>query len=107
VALNFRSRSSSDVLLLPIGAIIRSLFRIPTFGRWLSQHRTVARLAWQANRLKPDTVLRRLPDSLTDVKVWRHPRSSVAGAGAATATFDGINPRHWWLVARVALPVCE
>jgi ubiquinone/menaquinone biosynthesis C-methylase UbiE len=102
VALNFRSRSRADLFLLPTSAIIRSLFRIPSFGRWLSQHRTIARLAWQANRLQPDTVIRSLPDGLTDVTVWRHPRSNVFGTGAATGTFEGINPHHWWLVARVA-----
>ncbi len=107
VALNFRSRSTADVLLLPTGAVIRSLFRIPRFGMWLSQRRTIARLAWQANRLQPDTVIRSLPDGLTDVKVWRHPRSKVFGTGAATGIFDGINPHHWWLVARVALPACD
>jgi ubiquinone/menaquinone biosynthesis C-methylase UbiE len=102
VALNFRSRSSADVLLLPTGALIRSLLRIPRFGRWLSQRRTIARFAWQANRLQPDNVIRSLPSGLTDVTVWRHPRSNVFGHGAATGTFDGINPHHWWLVARVA-----
>jgi SAM-dependent methyltransferase len=107
VALNFRSRSNADVLLLPAGAVVRSLFRIPRFGRWLSQRRTVARFAWQANRLDPDTVIRSLPDGLTNFKVWRHPRSKVVGTRAATGIFDGINPHHWWLVARVALPACE
>jgi ubiquinone/menaquinone biosynthesis C-methylase UbiE len=106
VALNFRSRSGADVVILPIGAIIRSLFRIPRFGRWLSQHRTVARLAWQANRLQPDAVIRSLPE-LTDVTVWRHPGSNLFGTGAATGSFEGINPHHWWLVGRVALPACE
>jgi ubiquinone/menaquinone biosynthesis C-methylase UbiE len=102
VALNFRSRSGADMVLLPTGALIRSLFRIPRFGRWLSQRRTIARLAWQANRLQPDAVLRSLPDVLTDVKIWRHPRSNVFGTGADIGTFDGINPHHWWLVARIA-----
>ncbi|HWM20788.1 MAG TPA: class I SAM-dependent methyltransferase [Ilumatobacteraceae bacterium] len=102
VALNFRSRSGADALLLPAGALIRSLFRIPRFGRWLSQRRTVARFAWQANRLQPDAVIRSLPNVLTEVKVWRHPRSNVFGTGAEIGTFDGINPHHWWLVARIA-----
>jgi ubiquinone/menaquinone biosynthesis C-methylase UbiE len=102
VALNFRSRSSADALLLPTGALIRSLLRIPRFGSWLSQRRTIARLAWQANRLQPDDVIRALPAELADVTVWRHPRSNVFGKGATIRTFDGINPHHWWLVARVA-----
>jgi ubiquinone/menaquinone biosynthesis C-methylase UbiE len=102
VALNFRSRSNADLLLLPTGAAIRTLFRIPRFGSWLSQRRTIARLAWQANRVPPDAVMRSLRGSITDATVWRHPGSSVTGAGAATATFEGINPHHWWLVARVA-----
>jgi SAM-dependent methyltransferase len=104
VALNFRSRSGADVLLLPIGAVIRSLFRIPRVGTWLSQHRAVARLAWQANRLQPATVIRSLAPDVTDVTVWRHPKSNVTVPGAATATFDGINPHHWWLVAKVSPP---
>ena len=102
VALNFRSRSPADVILLPTGAMIRSLFRIPRVGMWLSRHRTVARLAWQANRLQPDTVLRALHGQVTDAVIWRHPRGHVSGVGASTASFEGINPNHWWLVARVA-----
>jgi hypothetical protein len=39
---------------------------------------------------------------LTDVTIWRHPRSTVVGTGADIGTFDGINPHHWWLVARIA-----
>jgi ubiquinone/menaquinone biosynthesis C-methylase UbiE len=101
VALNFRSRSAADLLLLPTGAIIRSLFRIPRLGDWLAQRRSLARLAWQANRLQPDTVIGTIPDRLTDLTVWHHPRSNLRAVGAASATFEGINPHHWWLVARV------
>ncbi len=82
VALNFRSRSARRRAARPAGALDPRLFRIPRFGAWLAQHRTVARLAWQANRLHPDTVLGPLPAALTDVTIWRHPRSNVSRAPA-------------------------
>ncbi|TVR28008.1 MAG: class I SAM-dependent methyltransferase [Ilumatobacter sp.] len=101
IALNLRSRSSADVVTLPLGALVRTLFRVPGFGNWLSRRRTAARLAWQANRLEPRELLAEIGDQLDDVVIWRHPDGKVSPAGAATSEFDGINEHHWWLVATV------
>jgi ubiquinone/menaquinone biosynthesis C-methylase UbiE len=101
IALNFRSRSGLDSIVLPAGAMVRSAFRIPTFGTWLSSRRFFARLAWQANRVTPDQVIGPIEGQLTDLVVWRHPRSATGSVAAGTGTFEGINPHHWWLVATV------
>ena len=90
IALNYRARSGSDVVLLP-----------PRIGTWLSQRRTLARLGWQANRLHPDQVIGPLAAQLSDIEVWRHPKSKISGYGAEIKTFDGINPHHYWVVATV------
>ena len=86
VALNFRSRSGADALLLPAGALIRSLFRIPGFGRWLSQRRTIARLAWQANRLAPTPSSDRSPTC--------SPTSRSGATRAASSFGTGADDRH-------------
>jgi SAM-dependent methyltransferase len=104
VALNFRGRSSDDWIVLPVGAVIRAMLRLPGLGDWLARRRFSARLAWQANRLHPDHVLAQVGPDLADVRVWRNPKGSTDGHGAATETFDGINSAHWWLVARVRSP---
>ena len=101
IALNYRSRSPSDALLLPLGALMRAIFRIPTFGPWLAQHRWAARLGWQANRLPPDEIIGPLTPLLADIEIWRNPKSKIKGHGAEIKTFDGINRHHYWLVARV------
>lgn len=101
VVLNYRARSAQDVILLPLGSAVRALFRIPAFGPWLSRRRLAARLGWQANRLHPDELIGPLSPLLTDIEVWRNPRSRISGTGAVTREFDGINPRHYWLIATV------
>ena len=101
VVLNFRARSSQDVVLLPLGAVTRGLFRIPKFGPWLSQRRTAARLGWQANRLQPDELIGPLSSLLTDIEIWRNPKSRITGRGAVNQEFDGINANHYWLIATV------
>ena len=104
VALNFRGRSGSDWILLPLGSFVRSLLRIPQLGTWLSRRRWAARFAWQANRLHPDQVLAQVGPDLADAVIWRHPKGRADAAGVPTRTFEGINPSHWWLVARVRDP---
>jgi SAM-dependent methyltransferase len=104
IALNFRSWSGTDPFVLPMGAVMRGLFRVPGIGPWLSRKRLPTRLAWQANRLDPHQVLRPIQDRLTGVVIWRNPARNaplwgVADAGAEY--FEGINRNHWWLVARV------
>ena len=101
IALNYRSRGASDVILLPLGAVVRTLFRIPRFGPALARQRWIARFGWQANRLQPDDVIGPLAPLLSDVQVWRNPRSKVTAYGAETKLFDGINPHHYWVVATV------
>lgn len=102
IALNLRSRSRADTVVLPLGAVIRQFFRVPRLGEWLSKQRTFTRLAWQANRVHPDQLIGPLAPQLSDIALWRHPGSTLSGLGARSETFEGINPRHWWLVATVS-----
>jgi SAM-dependent methyltransferase len=104
IALNFRSWSGSDPLVLPAAAAMRGLFRIPGVGTWLSQHRTPTRLAWQASRLDPHQVVGPIATRVSDVVIWRNPTRSAplwGVADAGTDYFEGINRNHWWLVATV------
>lgn len=101
VVLNYRGRSAQDVVLLPLGALTRGLFRIPKFGPWLAQRRLAARLGWQANRLQPDELIGPLSPLLKDIEIWRNPKSKITGHGAVNKEFDGINPHHYWLIATV------
>jgi ubiquinone/menaquinone biosynthesis C-methylase UbiE len=101
VALNFRRPSRSDPLVIPAGAFVRSMYRVPKLGGWLSRRRSVTRLAWQASRLHPDEVTGPLAPLLTDIQIWTNPRSKLRPYGATTKTFEGVNPQHWWLVATV------
>jgi ubiquinone/menaquinone biosynthesis C-methylase UbiE len=99
IALNYRSRSRVDTIVLPIGQIVRLLFRIPGFGSWLARRRFFARLGWQANRLSPDEIIGPLSPLLKDVEVWRNPKSKISGYKASIKEFDGINKHHYWIVA--------
>jgi SAM-dependent methyltransferase len=101
IVLNYRSRSGLDTVVLPLSAAMRMLFRIPRVGGWLSQQRTFARLGWQANRLRPADTIDPLAALLSDVEVWRNPRSRIAHDQAAVREFDGINKNHYWIVATV------
>lgn len=102
IVLNFRSWGAADPVLLPAGAAIRGLFRVPGIGPWLSQQRLSTRLAWQANRLDPHQVLRHVAGAVHDTTVWRNPvrKASVPSADRVMA-FEVINPNHWWLIATV------
>jgi SAM-dependent methyltransferase len=105
VALNFRSWSGFDPLVLPVGAVVRAMFRAPGIGPWLTRKRFATRLAWQANRLDPHQVIGPIQDRLTDIVVWRNPARNAQLWGVKHATaqyFEFINRNHWWLVARVA-----
>ena len=101
IVLNYRGRSAQDLVVLPLGAITRAMFRIPKFGPWLSQRRAAARLGWQANRLRPDDLIGPLAPLLTDIEVWRSPKGTVRSSHATTREFDGINRHHYWLIATV------
>jgi SAM-dependent methyltransferase len=104
IALNFRSWSGGDPVVLPAAAAVRGLFRLPGVGSWLSQRRTPTRLAWQVSRLDPHQVVRPIADRVTDVVIWRNPTRDAQVWGVDNATigyFEGINRNHWWLVATV------
>ena len=78
VALNFRSWSGTDPFVLPAGALIRGLFRVPAVGPALTRRRLPTRLAWQANRLDPHQVVRLVRERLGDVVIWRNPARDAA-----------------------------
>jgi SAM-dependent methyltransferase len=104
IALNFRSWSGADPIVLPAGAAVRALYRVPGVGAWLSRRRAPTRLAWQASRLDPHQVLRPIADRVSDVVIWRNPARTIPVWGVsnvATDYFEGINRNHWWLVATV------
>jgi SAM-dependent methyltransferase len=101
IVLNYRARGAQDIILIPLGALVRAVFRIPKFGPWLSQRRWAARLGWQANRLQPDELIGPLSSLLTDIEIWRNPKSKISGRGATEREFDGINRHHYWLIATV------
>ena len=101
VVLNFRGPSKSDPLVVPAGSVVRSLYRLPKLGDWLSRQRFVTRLAWQASRIHPDQVIGPLSPQLTAIEVWTNPKSSLQAYGASMRTFEGVNSHHWWLVATV------
>ena len=101
VALNYRRRSGIDVVLLPMGALVRMAFSIPGLGTWLSQQRGAARLGWQTNRMSPDQVLTAIGDRLGQIEVWHNPSMHVDASGAEAKTFEGINASHWWLIGTV------
>ncbi len=99
VVLNYRSRSQIDTVILPLSKVMRSLFRVPVIGGFLSRQRVFARLGWQANRLQPDEIIGPLSPLLRDVEVWRNPKSRTSGYKAAVREFEGINKHHYWIVA--------
>ena len=101
IALNFRGPAMSDSVVVPAGAVVRSMYRLPKVGDWLSRQRMVTRLAWQASRLHPDQVTGPLSPQLTGIEVWTNPKSKLTAYGAEMRTFEGINAHHWWLIATV------
>ncbi len=101
VALNYRRRSDIDIVLLPLGALVRGVFQIPGVGTWLSKQRGAARLGWQTNRLSPDQVLAAIGHRFSATQVWHNPSVNMDASGAAAKTFEGINPTHWWLIGTV------
>jgi len=102
VALNFRGPRGSDFFLLTAGKLVRALYRVPGIGGWATKRRALTRLAWQVSRIHPDQVTGPLGPRLTDVQVWTNPASKLSAVGAEMRTFEGVNPAHWWLVARTA-----
>lgn len=106
IALNFRTWTTRDVVLWPIGGLVRLTWKLPAVGPRLARHRLATRLGWQANRLAPEDVLTDLRSAglgVADVTVWISPRRQrPATTGATVKTFEGINTSHWWIVATVS-----
>lgn len=102
VALNFRRRTGVDTVLLPVSSLVRTAFKVPGIGGWLSRKRGFTRLAWQANRLSPRDVVASIGATLSAAEIWHHPDHGIDSAGMPTRSFEGINPSHWWLIATVA-----
>ncbi len=101
IVLNFRAPAASDRLVVPAGALVRGMYRLPLVSGWLSRQRMLTRLAWQVSRLHPDEVTGPLGPQLTNVQVWTNPKRKLTGYGAEQRSFEGINMNHWWLVATV------
>ena len=99
VALNYRSKSGIDTIILPLSKVMRAMFKLPGLGGFLSRQRVCARLGWQANRLQPDEIIGPLSPLLRDIEVWRNPASRTSGVKAEMREFEGINKHHYWIVA--------
>jgi SAM-dependent methyltransferase len=110
VLLNFRSWVRSDVLLVPLGWLVRRLWRVPVVGRRVSLMRFATRLGWQANRLSPDEVvghLRANPATAARIRsvAVRHSHRKVRAVrhdGVEVGPMKRVNRSHWWLVVEVA-----
>ena len=107
VVLNFRTWVLSDVLLVPLGIAMRSLWKISIVGPHLARWRWSTRFGWQANRLKPDTVLAKVAPQLSDIKIFHSKKRTLKvflSSKNATKVIhtNRINPSHWWLVAQVS-----
>jgi SAM-dependent methyltransferase len=105
VILNYRSWVPLDALLVPLGVVMRRLWRVPVIGKRLALMRWSTRLGWQANRLAPDEVLdflHAIPDveqRIATVSIHHSPRLArrVRRAGVAVAPLKRVNRSHWWL----------
>ena len=107
VVLNFRTWVRSDIALVPLGIAVRRLWKMPVLGRRLARWRWSTRLGWQANRLKPDTVLEDFKSQLCDIRIFHSVKRKMSVADALNKTLktvptNRINPSHWWLVAQVS-----
>jgi len=107
VVLNFRTWVLSDVLLVPLGIAMRTLWKISIVGPRLARWRWSTRFGWQANRLKPDTVLAKVAPQLSDIKIFHSKKRTLKvflSSKNATKVIptNRINPSHWWLVAQVS-----
>ncbi len=107
IVLNFRTWVLSDILLVPLGVVMRSLWKISIIGPRLARWRWSTRFGWQANRLKPDTVLAKVAPQLTEIKVFHSKKRSLKVLTTGKSAIkviptNRINPSHWWLVAQVS-----
>jgi len=107
IVLNFRTWVLSDILLVPLGIVMRSLWKVSIIGPRLARWRWSTRFGWQANRLKPDTVLAKVAPQLTEIKVFHSKKRSLKVLTTGKSAIkviptNRINPSHWWLVAQVS-----
>lgn len=109
IALNFRTWTTLDTALVPLGGLVRVLWRVPKAAKYMARLRSLTRLGWQANRLSPDDVLASIGTDLIgtrlrDVTVVHSPRRSVrvSAQGVHRRAVRRVHPSHWWLVARLA-----
>ena len=107
VVLNFRTWVLSDILLVPLGVAMRSLWKVSFVGPRLARWRWSTRLGWQANRLKPDTVLAKVAPQLSNIKIFHSKKRTLKVLTTekndlSVIPTNRINPSHWWLVAQVS-----
>ncbi|MEY4401316.1 MAG: hypothetical protein RL072_1181 [Actinomycetota bacterium] len=109
VALNFRTWTPLDAALVPLGGVVRVMWRAPKVAKYMARIRALTRLGWQANRLGPDDVLAGIGidligSRLRDVTVIHSPRRrvKVSADGVKKLTVRRVHPSHWWLLARLA-----
>lgn len=109
VALNFRTWTPLDTALVPLGGLVRVLWRTPKIAKYMARVRSLTRLGWQANRLSPDDVLAGIGldligSRLREVTIIHSPRRrvKVSADGVRTLTVRRVHPSHWWLIARLA-----
>ena len=109
IALNFRTWTALDTALVPLGGLVRVLWRIPKAAKYMARIRVLTRLGWQANRLSPDDVLASIGTDLIgtrlrEVTVVHSPRRRVrvSAEGVRLRAVRRVHPSHWWLVARLA-----
>ena len=109
ISLNFRTWTMLDTALVPLGGLVRVLWRVPKAAKYMARVRSLTRLGWQANRLSPDDVLASIGTDLIgtrlrDVTVVHSPRRSVrvSAQGVHRRAVRRVHPSHWWLVARLA-----
>jgi len=109
IALNFRTWTIADAALVPLGGLVRLLWRAPKVAKYMARVRALTRLGWQANRLSPDDIIASIGvdligTRLTDVTVIHSPRRrvKVSAEGVRKLGVRRVHPSHWWLLARLA-----
>ena len=109
IALNFRTWTALDTALVPLGGLVRVLWRVPKAAKYMARVRSLTRLGWQANRLSPDDVVASIGTDLVgtrlrDVTVVHSPRRRVrvSAGGVRRLAVRRVHRSHWWLVARLA-----
>ena len=95
--------------LVPLGGAVRVAWRTPKAAKYMARVRVLARLGWQANRLRPDDVLAAIGldligSRLREVTIVHSPRRrvTVSAPGVRKLAVRRVHPSHWWLLARLA-----